>query len=80
MSVMSMARFNCVQPGVQADEMAARYQAFVEMAGYADEHGAYGAGTWVCYPPGSSHTAVSDGGALMYIRTGGLFDGFGPPR
>jgi len=39
MSVMSMARFNCVQPGVQADEMAARYQAFVEMAGYADEHG-----------------------------------------
>ncbi len=39
MSVMSMARFNCVQPGVQADEMSARYQAFVEMAGYADEHG-----------------------------------------
>lgn len=53
---------------------------FVLEGGYADEHGAYGPGTWVCYPPGSSHTAVSDGGALMYIRTGGLFDGFGPPR
>ena len=39
MSVMSMARFNCVQPGAQPDEMSARYQAFVEMAGYADEHG-----------------------------------------
>ena len=39
MSVMSIARFNCVQPGVQADEMSARYQAFVEMAGYADDHG-----------------------------------------
>ena len=39
MSVMSMARFNCVQPGVQPDAMSARYQAFVEMAGYADEHG-----------------------------------------
>lgn len=37
--VMSMARFNCVQPGVEPNEMAARYQAFVEMARYADEHG-----------------------------------------
>ena len=37
--VMSLARFNCVQPGLEPVEMAARYQAFVEMARYADEHG-----------------------------------------
>jgi len=37
--VMSIARFNCVQPGLEPKEMAARYQAFVDMAEYADEHG-----------------------------------------
>lgn len=38
--VMSILRFNCVQPGLDPAEMASRYQAFVDMAGYADEHGA----------------------------------------
>jgi len=37
--VMSIARFNCVQPGVEPQEMAKRYQAFVDMAEYADQHG-----------------------------------------
>jgi alkanesulfonate monooxygenase SsuD/methylene tetrahydromethanopterin reductase-like flavin-dependent oxidoreductase (luciferase family) len=37
--VMSIARFNCVQPGLEPGEMAARYQAFVDMAEYADQHG-----------------------------------------
>jgi alkanesulfonate monooxygenase SsuD/methylene tetrahydromethanopterin reductase-like flavin-dependent oxidoreductase (luciferase family) len=37
--VMSIARFNCVQPGLEPNEMAARYQAFVDMAEYADRHG-----------------------------------------
>ncbi len=37
--VMSIARFNCVQPGVEPEEMAKRYQAFVDMAEYADQHG-----------------------------------------
>jgi alkanesulfonate monooxygenase SsuD/methylene tetrahydromethanopterin reductase-like flavin-dependent oxidoreductase (luciferase family) len=32
-------RFNCVQPGLEPNEMSARYRAFVDMAGYADEHG-----------------------------------------
>jgi len=36
---MSIARFNCVQPGVEPEEMAKRYQAFVDMAEYADQHG-----------------------------------------
>ena len=39
MAFMSTVRFNCVQPGLEPDEMSARYQAFVDMAGYADEHG-----------------------------------------
>jgi alkanesulfonate monooxygenase SsuD/methylene tetrahydromethanopterin reductase-like flavin-dependent oxidoreductase (luciferase family) len=37
--VMSIARFNCVQPGVEPEEMAKRYQAFVDMAEYVDQHG-----------------------------------------
>jgi alkanesulfonate monooxygenase SsuD/methylene tetrahydromethanopterin reductase-like flavin-dependent oxidoreductase (luciferase family) len=35
----SVVRFNCVQPGLDPVEMSARYRAFVDMAGYADEHG-----------------------------------------
>jgi alkanesulfonate monooxygenase SsuD/methylene tetrahydromethanopterin reductase-like flavin-dependent oxidoreductase (luciferase family) len=39
MAFMSTVRFNCVQPGLEPNAMGARYQAFVEMARYADEHG-----------------------------------------
>ena len=35
----SVVRFNCVQPGLEPAEMSSRYQAFVDMAEYADEHG-----------------------------------------
>jgi alkanesulfonate monooxygenase SsuD/methylene tetrahydromethanopterin reductase-like flavin-dependent oxidoreductase (luciferase family) len=35
--VYSVVRFNCVQPGLEPNEMAARYRAFVDMAGFADE-------------------------------------------
>jgi alkanesulfonate monooxygenase SsuD/methylene tetrahydromethanopterin reductase-like flavin-dependent oxidoreductase (luciferase family) len=37
--VMTAVRFNCVQPGLEPTEMSARYRAFVEMAGFAEEHG-----------------------------------------
>jgi hypothetical protein len=37
--VMSLVRFNQVQPGLDPQEMADRYQASVAMSGYADEHG-----------------------------------------
>ena len=37
--VMSAARFNCIQPGLEPAEMGARYRAFVDMAGYAEENG-----------------------------------------
>ncbi|HEY6622508.1 MAG TPA: LLM class flavin-dependent oxidoreductase [Acidimicrobiales bacterium] len=37
--VVSLVRFNQVQPGLDPQEMAARYQASVDMAAYADVHG-----------------------------------------
>ncbi len=37
--VMSMVRFNCIQPGLEPNELSQRYQAFVDMAAYADENG-----------------------------------------
>jgi alkanesulfonate monooxygenase SsuD/methylene tetrahydromethanopterin reductase-like flavin-dependent oxidoreductase (luciferase family) len=38
--VMTAVRFNCIQPGLEPKQMSDRYRAFVDMAGYADEHGA----------------------------------------
>jgi alkanesulfonate monooxygenase SsuD/methylene tetrahydromethanopterin reductase-like flavin-dependent oxidoreductase (luciferase family) len=37
--VMTILRFNCVQPGLEPNEMAQRYQAFADMAEYADQRG-----------------------------------------
>jgi len=37
--VMAMMRFNQVQPGLEPKEMAARYQATVELAEYGERHG-----------------------------------------
>lgn len=37
--VMSAARFNCIQPGLEPSEMSKRYQAFVDMVGYAEDNG-----------------------------------------
>ncbi len=37
--VMTILRFNCVQPGLEPTEMAKRYQAFADMAEYADQRG-----------------------------------------
>lgn len=37
-----------------------------------DEHGQYEAGSWARYPPGSRHTAVSDGGCTLYVKSGHL--------
>ena len=36
---MASVRFNQIQPGLEPKEMAARYQATVDMAEYADKHG-----------------------------------------
>jgi len=37
--VMSAARFNCIQPGLEPSEMSARYRAFVDMAAHAEANG-----------------------------------------
>lgn len=37
-----------------------------------DDHGTYGPGCWVRNPVGSHHWARSDGGALLYVREGGV--------
>ncbi len=37
--VMSVARFNCIQPGLEPTEMSQRHQAAIAMAEHADDHG-----------------------------------------
>jgi anti-sigma factor ChrR (cupin superfamily) len=36
----------------------------------ADEHGRYGAGTWLRQPIGSAHAASTHGGCLMWMKRG----------
>jgi len=36
----------------------------------ADEHGSYGAGTWLRQPPGSRHAPFTRGGCLMWMKHG----------
>jgi anti-sigma factor ChrR (cupin superfamily) len=38
---------------------------------FADEHGIYGAGTWLRQPRGSAHRPRSSSGCLLYVKTGG---------
>ena len=45
---------------------------FIVEGDLLDEHGSYGKGDWVRYPPGTVHTARSRGGALVYLKTGHL--------
>ena len=54
------------------DGMAA---ARARLESYRDEHGSYGAGTWVRYPAGSRHTPVTAKGCRLYVKAGHLADG-----
>ncbi len=45
---------------------------FVLEGEMADEHGRYGAGSWVRNPAGSRHEPWSSAGCLLYVKTGGL--------
>lgn len=45
---------------------------FVLEGRLADECGAYPAGTWLRLPVGSEQEPRSDGGATLYVKTGGL--------
>jgi anti-sigma factor ChrR (cupin superfamily) len=38
---------------------------------FSDEHGVYGAGTWLRQPRGSAHRPRSSFGCLLYVKTGG---------
>lgn len=40
---------------------------------YKDEYGDYPEGSWIRSPHGSQHTPSSEGGCLMYVKTGHLF-------
>jgi len=44
----------------------------------ADEAGASPAGTWLRYPPGSTHRPFSDEGCLLYVKSGHLDPPIGP--
>lgn len=39
---------------------------------FRDENGSYETQSWVRSPPGSSHEMVSEGGALLYVKSGHL--------
>jgi anti-sigma factor ChrR (cupin superfamily) len=41
---------------------------FVVEGAFRDEHGAYRAGSWVRYPPGSGHTPRSERGCTLYVK------------
>ena len=45
---------------------------FVLSGTFADEHGTYEAGTWLRNPPGSTHSPYSDGGCVIFVKTGHL--------
>ncbi len=47
-------------------------EVFVLSGGIEDEHGAYEAGSWVRYPPGSRHALHSENGCTLYLKTGHL--------
>lgn len=61
-------------PGTRFPEHGHRggEEIFVLEGALADEFGHYPEGTWVRSPPGSAHTPVSDGGCLIYLKTGHL--------
>lgn len=47
-------------------------EVFIIEGGYKDEHGAYGPGSWVRYPPASRHEVYSEAGCLIYFKRGHL--------
>ena len=63
-----------LDPGAQSPphEHPNGEEVFVIDGAIEDEFGAYPAGTWIRYPPGSSHTVKSLKGAILYVRLGGI--------
>jgi anti-sigma factor ChrR (cupin superfamily) len=53
---------------VPAQQFSRGEEIFVIEGSFGDEHGAYRAGSWVRYPPGSSHTPHSERGCTLYVK------------
>ncbi len=53
---------------VPAQQFPRGEEIFVIEGSFGDEHGAYRAGSWVRYPPGSSHTPRSERGCTLYVK------------
>jgi hypothetical protein len=56
-------------PAVRHD---AGQEVFVLEGTWEDEHGRYPAGTWLRNPPGFAQAGRSEGGCLLYVKTGHL--------
>lgn len=57
-------------PGVEIgeDNHPSGEELFILDGALRDEHGTYGAGTWVRFPPGSRHSTVSETGVTLYVK------------
>ena len=64
-------------PGTRLPEHAHRggQEVYVLEGAFADEHGAYPQGTWIRNPDGFRHEAWSEGGCLLWVKTGHLPEG-----
>jgi anti-sigma factor ChrR (cupin superfamily) len=45
---------------------------FVLDGSFSDEYGSYRVGSWLRFPPGSSHTLSTEGGCTLYVKQGHL--------
>lgn len=68
---VALIRLPVQAPGIPHDHPAGE-EIYVIEGAIEDEHGYHGAGTWLRFPPGSSHcpTAVVD--ALLWVKSGHL--------
>jgi anti-sigma factor ChrR (cupin superfamily) len=42
--------------------------------GFSDEHASYRVGSWLRFPPGGSHTLMSEPGCTLYVKQGHLLE------
>jgi anti-sigma factor ChrR (cupin superfamily) len=61
-------------PGTEVETLTlpAGQEIFVVSGEFADDRGEYPQHSWVRLPPGSTHRPTSNGGALLYVRRGGV--------
>ncbi len=83
LSVLPLHRFGAERvalmrwaPGTRGDDQAqpGGEEILVIEGGLQDEYGDYPAGSWIRNPPLFRHARFSDGGCLIYVKTGHLAD------